>query len=386
MDEADDLIAGRYRLLERVGEGGMAEVWRAESAGVEGFRKQVAVKRIHTHLAHSDTYRAMFIREACLTAVLDHPNIVQVFDLGEDHLGLFLVMEWVKGVTLKDVATLCSTHGVRMTPALTAAIGINVLRALEGAHGHIEETDEGLRRSAPIIHRDISPSNVLLSVSGSVKLADFGLARALDKAGLTPDGIVKGKLAYLAPESLKGSQASPQTDIYAVGVLLWEALANRRLFGGKRDAEIVQSLVRGDRPPPMLDVAPEVPKAIGDAVDKALRVDPAERHASASVFARALSDALRRIPERTDATRMAREFQGARDAYERLMLDGGEKSTSGSPYVPPKASMAPKGTAVNSVRPTQPHVTIEPARDSVNDEENTRRVSEAIPLVQSSKR
>lgn len=375
-DEAGEWVGGRYRLLQRVGEGGMAEVWRAESQGVEGFRKQVAVKRIHTHLAHSETYRAMFIREACLTAELDHPNIVQVFDLGEDERGLFLVMEWVKGVTLKDVATLCQTHGVRMTPALTAAIGINVLRALEGAHGHTVEEPDGSVRPSPIIHRDISPSNVLLSVSGAVKLADFGLARALDKAGLTPEGIVKGKLAYLAPEALRGAPASPQTDIYGVGVLLWESLTNTRLYQNKREGDIVQALVRGDRPKPVLEVDPEVPAAIADAVDRALRLDPAERHTSASAFARALSDALRRIPERTDATRMAREFLGAYEALQQIAPP--ESATPAQVrYQPPVASVAPR-TSV----PSGPYISLEPMRES-DPESNapSERHSLVIPLV-----
>jgi serine/threonine-protein kinase len=373
------LVAGRYKLVARAGEGGMAEVWSAEVTGAEGFRKRVALKRIHSHLAHSETYRAMFVREACLAAELDHPNVVQVFDLGEDPAGLYLVMEWVQGVTLKDIAELCDAYGVRLTPALSAALVIEVLRGLEAAHGHQVWEDDGGRRDAPIIHRDVSPSNVLLTVSGGVKLADFGLARALDSAGLTPDGIVKGKLAYLAPELLRGTAPTPQSDLFSVGILLWEVFAGRRRYGGMKDGEIVQALVRGDPPAPLETLNPDVPEPLRAVVTRAVSPDPAQRFPNASAFARTLSDILRRIPERTDATRIHREVTTAMEALRRLRARQrtATPSTLGAPAAPPNLlrgrTLPPAGSA-----PQGP-----PAAGASPPED---RASIAIPLVQGGSR
>ncbi len=319
--EPGTVIAGRYKLITRAGEGGMAEVWRAEALGVAGFRKRVALKRIHGHLADVEAYRAMFVREACLAAELDHANIVQVFDLGEDASGLYLVMEWVEGVTLKDIEGLCTRYGVRLSPALGCGIGISVLRALEAAHARTARRSDGSVHPSPVIHRDISPSNVLLSVRGDVKLGDFGLARALDGAGFTPDGIVKGKLAYLSPETLRGHPVSTASDLYAVAVLVWEMLAGRRLYAGLKDGEVVEAIVRREQPLPVRSQAPDVPEAVAAVVERGLSPEVGSRWPSASVFARALGDVLRRLPERTDPTRIAREVQSARVALGKLTSD-----------------------------------------------------------------
>ncbi len=358
-----------------MGEGGMAEVWKAESLGAAGFRKAVAIKRIHRHLADTETYREMFIREACLTAALDHANIVQVFDLGEDAHGLYLVMEWVEGVTLKDIATLCEAYNVQLSPALACALGIEVLRALEAAHGHSERQPDGPARPSPIIHRDITPSNVLLSVRGNVKLADFGLARALDSAGLTPDGVVKGKLAYLAPEIVRGHALTPSSDLYSVGLVLWEILCARRLFAGLTDGEIVSRIVRGTAPPPILSIRPSVPEALAAVVETALAAEPDARHASASAFARALGDVLRRLPERTDATRIAREVAGAQVALGRLHASERPKPVTDPPPLPPVRRERTSGA------------TIELDGDALDDlgqdlrDLEDRSSLEAIPLV-----
>lgn len=169
-DSPGSVVGGRYVLLELAGRGGMAEVWRAEQQGAEGFRRVVAVKRIHPHLAASSQYRALFVREAQVNAALDHPNVVQVLDFGQDGGGLYIAMEWVEGLTMRDIASLCRAFRVQTSPVLVAAIGIEVLRALEAAHGHMVRSAHGVQHR-PIFHRDLAPSNVLLSVRGVVKLA-----------------------------------------------------------------------------------------------------------------------------------------------------------------------------------------------------------------------
>jgi serine/threonine-protein kinase len=318
---AGTLVGGRYRLIELAGQGGMAEVWRADLEGAEGFRRPVAVKRILRHLVNSKEHRAMFVQEACLTATVDHPNVVQIYDFGEDPSGLFIVMEWVEGITLSNLAALCTVHGVLPSPALAAAVGIEVLRGLEAAHENVVLEPDGSTRKAQIIHRDISPSNVMLSIRGIVKLADFGLARAMHQAAgaLTPAGFVKGKLAYMAPEILRGKPASPQTDIYSTGVMLWEMICGRRLFAGKTD--VVGALLRSERAPSIRELRPDAPPTLAAAVDRALSIDAGERYVSASAFARALSDVLRTIPERTDTSRLAREVVNATVAWRRLVAE-----------------------------------------------------------------
>jgi serine/threonine protein kinase len=318
VDRPGELLNGRYRLIELAGRGGMAEVWRAELVGVAGFRRAVAVKRVLPHLLDVAPLREMFIEEARVSAALDHPNIVQVFDFGEDSDGLYLAMQWVEGMCLRDLAELYARTGERVSPAIAAAIGIEILRGLEAAHNHVVRRPDGTSEVAPIIHRDVSPSNVLLSVRGFVKLADFGLARAFDRARMTPEGVVKGKVAYLTPEQLRGEPAHVRTDLYGVGAILWELLCGRRLFESLSDSEIVRALLRCTPHPSVRDIRSEVPEAIALAIDRALAVNPDERFASAAEFARDLGDALRGVPDRTDSTRLAAEITAAVASRARL--------------------------------------------------------------------
>jgi serine/threonine protein kinase len=331
------LLGNRYRLVELAGKGGMAEVWRGELIGAEGFKRPVAVKRVLRALLTSKDHRQMFIGEAQLTAMLDHPNVVQVYDFGEDEHGLYLAMEWVEGLNLLQLLRLLTEHKVKSSCALMAAIGIEMLRGLEAAHENVVVEHDGTMKPTPIIHRDVSPSNVMLSIRGIVKLADFGLARALNRAvvgGITPAGVVKGKLAYMAPEVLRGKPASAQSDVFSAGVVLWEAMAGRRLHGSASEQDIVMSLIRGEHPPALLAHRADAPAALAAAVDRALETDPARRYQSASEFARALSDVLRTIPERTDTSRLSREVTGAvqelRRAAARASADDVDVEVSGA--------------------------------------------------------
>jgi serine/threonine protein kinase len=307
-DRPGKVIAGRYELLEPAGEGGMAIVWRAVTRGAGQFVRPVAVKRIHASKNADQGFVRLFEEEARVGSGLSHPNIVQILDFGIDDDGdYFLVMEWVDGI---DLHHWVRSHppGIRTTPwPLVTAITIEVLRGLAAAHAR---TVEG--RPAPVYHRDVSPSNVLLATNGTVKLTDFGLARAMDRATMTRPNVIKGKLAYTAPELVTGASVSPQSDLFALGVVLWEALAQQRCFVGKNDLEVLLSIRKGEVQR-LSEMRTDIPAALELAVHQALDPDPQKRFESATEMARALSAILRTHPEPADAEPMGRSVREARD-------------------------------------------------------------------------
>jgi serine/threonine protein kinase len=312
---ADDapgrLIAGRYDLVEVLGRGGMATVWRAIQRGPGRFARPVAVKRMLPMLEASPDAVAMFAEEARVGAELSHPNIVAVLDYGTDELGRpYLVSELVRGL---DLAAWVETHqrDGRETPwEIVTAIGIEILRALHCAHGRIDSRGQ----LSPILHRDVTPGNVLLDRSGFVKLGDFGLARATDRERLTRPNIVKGKAAYLAPEIVRGEPPSPQSDLFAVGIVLYEALTGTRLFKGGNEVESAL-LVREARVPMLGVRRPTLPLRLGQAVHRALERDTNRRFGSALEMLEALRALLRVLPVSTDALFLSRSFAAADDSH-----------------------------------------------------------------------
>jgi serine/threonine-protein kinase len=227
-DAPGAIVDAKYALIEQIGVGGMGTVGRALVYGAEGFRRTVAVKRLNEAFNEYPEAVQMFVEEARVGAMLRHPNVVQIHDFGIDREGhYYLVTEWVEGLHLGDYQR--SFDGVAPWP-LVAAIAIEVLRALDAAHSLRNEAG----KRAPVLHRDVSPPNILLDVTGIVKLADFGMARAMDRARFTQPNVVKGKLSYIAPEMLRGEDATVQSDLFSLGVCLWEAFAGERLFAVRR--------------------------------------------------------------------------------------------------------------------------------------------------------
>ncbi len=308
-DRPGKLIAGRYELHEPAGEGGMAVVWRGVIRGAGQFARSVAVKRIHAGKGADQHFVRLFEEEARVGAGLHHPNIVQILDFGVDDDGdYYLVMEWIEGLDLHQWVR-SYPRAFELTPwPLVTAIAMEVLRGLGAAHERV--TDDG--ELSPVIHRDVSPSNVLLGTNGTVKLTDFGLARAMDRASMTRPNVIKGKLAYCAPELISGAKASPHSDIFAVGVLLWEALAQQRLFTGKNDLEVLLSVRKGEVPD-LGELRDDVPTALRLAIKQALAPDPSARFENARAMARALAAILRTHPEPIDAEPLGRSVRGARE-------------------------------------------------------------------------
>jgi eukaryotic-like serine/threonine-protein kinase len=287
-------IGKKYELIEQVGQGGMAKVWRGVAHGASGFACRVAIKRVLAQLESDAHVVELFVEEARVVSQLQHPNIVQVHDFDRDEEGhYFLVMEWVGGL---DLDQWLRTYEGETTPwHIVAEIGLQVLRALHAAHEHSD--DEG--RATPIIHRDVTPSNVLLSKMGIVKLADFGMARAADRAAMTAPGVLKGKLSYSAPELINQQPASGRSDLFSLGVVLWEALTGKRLFAGRDAIATLKNVLEMDVPS-LLDARPDVPLAFATAVHRALQRNPAARFASAAEMHRTLAGLSRHYPERMD--------------------------------------------------------------------------------------
>jgi eukaryotic-like serine/threonine-protein kinase len=298
------MIGNKYELVAPLGEGGMASVYRGLTHGAAGFSCKVAIKRVLPNLAEDAAFVAMFVEEARVASELSHPNIVQVHDFDRDAEGrYFIVMEWIDGIDL--FSWIESFRGAPTPWHEVAAIGVEILRGLGAAHERVD----GAGNPAPVIHRDVSPQNVLLSVQGMVKLADFGLARAADRNTMTAPGTIKGKLGYMAPELIKRAPASPRSDLYSVGIVLWEALTGKRLYGG--DAMDQVKKILANQVPQLRDVRSDVPLPLAEVVHGALSFDPADRFERAEEMQRALASLTKNHTEPTDDRALARSIRDA---------------------------------------------------------------------------
>ncbi len=290
------IVGGRYELIEVAGRGGMADVWRGRVRGDSGFVREVAIKQMHTNLTTQPQYVAMFVEEARVGAVLKSPNISEVHDFVHDRGHYYMVQEWIDGV---DLGSWVKWHVARNEPTrweLVAAVAVGVLRALAAAHERIGPDGAPL----PIIHRDVSPHNVLLTTRGVVKLIDFGLAFAPDRAQETTDpGIVKGKMSYLAPEIVTGGRPSPASDQFACGSVLWEALVGRKLFDGETDYEAYCRL-RDCLVQPLRPLRPDIPAAFSQIIHRALAAEVDDRFPSTREMARQIGTALKKVQLRRD--------------------------------------------------------------------------------------
>jgi serine/threonine protein kinase len=280
---------GRYVLLERIGRGGMAEVFRAVMPGAEGFRRTFVIKRILAELSRTNDFVEMFVREARIGALLNHPSIVQMYDFGNVDGNYFLAMEYLRG---RDVAALLRRLRQlrQLCPiAVAAYVAREVGECLGYAHG-LEGADG---KPLNIVHRDVSPSNIMCLTVGGVKLLDFGIAEAIGDTLVerTERGAFKGKLSYMAPERVKREPFDARSDLFSLGVVLWEMLAGRRLFRGANDAETLRNVLEADVPPPS-SLRPEVPAALDFVVMRALERDPDRRYPSGQAMAEDLEDVL----------------------------------------------------------------------------------------------
>jgi len=277
----------RYRVLEKVAAGGMAEVFRAESAGLEGFKKTVAIKRVLPHLSQKKEFIGMFLDEARLSAVLSHSNVVQVFDIGVGDDTYFIVMEYVDGANLKSVVEHRKQLGRPLPLEVACLIALRTCEGLAYAH----EVLDALGQPLGIVHRDVSPPNVLITRHGEVKVVDFGLAKANSQLEASQPGVIKGKFSYLSPEAALGEEVDQRTDIFATGIILWEMITGTRLFLGETDLGTVRQ-VQAARVPPLSQYVRDVPAPLERIMGHALARDPKARYQTARDFARDLNSIL----------------------------------------------------------------------------------------------
>jgi serine/threonine-protein kinase len=273
------LLAGRYRLLRRLATGGMGELYLALAVGVQGFEKLIVVKRILPHFAANPEFLAMFLNEARLSAKIDHPNVVRVYDQGRAGDSVYFTMEYLHGQHLGRVISTVRMHGQEFPIAHAVAIaaamceGLHCAHEMRGVDGQPQE----------IVHRDVSPSNIFVMFSGQVKLVDFGIAKALSSTNLTREGARKGKANYMSPEQCRAEPVDRRSDIFSLGIVLYEMLTLQRLFAGENEFAVMNQIVRGIIPPP--SSRRPIPAELERIVLKALAAAPDDRYPTAQAMA-----------------------------------------------------------------------------------------------------
>lgn len=279
---------GQYYLLERINVGGMAEVYKAKAFGEEGFERILAVKKILASIAEDEAFINMFIDEAKIAGQLNHPNIAQIFDLGKVDGSYFIALEYIGGKDLKTIFERARRLGEKVS---VPRVCYTIMKVCEGlAHAHHKKDAQG--QDLSIVHRDVSPQNVLISYEGEVKIIDFGIAKASGKTSQTQVGILKGKFSYMSPEQVRGLHVDNRSDIFSLGIVLYELLTLERLFLGDSDFDTLEKIRKVEMSPPSL-YNPHIPKELEDIVLKALAKSPEDRFQTSYEFAEALERFMR---------------------------------------------------------------------------------------------
>ncbi|HEX5451332.1 MAG TPA: protein kinase, partial [Candidatus Limnocylindrales bacterium] len=315
MPEIGQILGGRYRLTGDLGEGGMASIFRAHD---EQLDRDVAVKVLRPDYGRDAGFVTRFRQEAQAAASLSHANVVSVYDFGTDAAGPYIVMELVDG---QDLESILQERGV-LPPMASARIALGVAEALAAAHAH------------GIVHRDVKPSNVLVTKGGHVKVVDFGIARALSDAQLTLPGTTLGSVHYFSPEQARGEAVTASSDVYSLGLVLFEMLTGRRPFGGDSAAAVAMARLASAAPRPS-SVRPDVPPALDAIVARALAPDPAGRFPSATALAEALERFLAGDPQPAPAAAAAAGAAGVAAGLAAGVRPGPARGIGRAPALPP---------------------------------------------------
>jgi serine/threonine-protein kinase len=360
----------RFELIAELASGGMATVFLARLGGVAGFQRLVAIKRLHPHLAKDKEFIEMFLDEARLAARIHHPNVVPIVEVGATERGYYLVMEYIEGDTLARLFA----RSAQTKKRLPADVGIRVLLdALAGLHAAHELCDDS-GQPLEIVHRDVSPQNILVGIDGSSRITDFGVARASSRLSTTRSGQLKGKLAYMAPEQARGARVDRRADLFAMGIILWETLAFKRLFKGDQEAETLNKVLY-EPIPDVRDVAPSTPDELAKVTMKALDRDPQKRYRTGAELADDLEKAARAVRMLATArdvkhcieSVIGTEIEAQREAVRAWLARSEPSKNQGVPEVPPgqaqsitriEAGRATRQGSASS--PSHPRATSEP--------------------------
>ncbi|HWC64936.1 MAG TPA: serine/threonine-protein kinase, partial [Thermoanaerobaculia bacterium] len=347
---------GQYQLMEKIATGGMAEVYKARMSGVDGFQKIVAIKKILPHMAASEDFISMFADEAKLAAQLNHPNIIHIYDLGKVEKSYYIAMEYVEGRDLRSILKSGADHGLPLPPELALFIASKLAAALDYAHRRKDFNGQDLS----LVHRDVSPQNVLISYEGDIKLCDFGIAKAASKSSQTQAGALKGKLQYMSPEQASGKSLDRRSDLFSLGSVLYEMLTGEKLFAGDSDLTILEQ-VRNVKASAPSSKNPDVPKRADAIVLKALAKNPEERYQNASDFQRDLESVLYTFSPAPGSADLAIYLHHLQ-AEEKSTAAGSERAfdeaftpSKPEPAAPAKSKKA-KGTVVQRKTGTVPGV------------------------------
>jgi eukaryotic-like serine/threonine-protein kinase len=345
---------GKYRLIAKLARGGMGDVYLAVAQGPGGFHKLVAVKEMRPDFAGDERYVAMFLEEARLAARLAHPNIVQTYEIGTDGGRHFMTMEYLEGRSLYRVHKQLSSRGglpvgAHLRVIAEALLGLHYAHELRGFDGE----------ALAIVHRDVSPLNVFVTFDGQAKLLDFGIAKAADSSLETQAGVLKGRLAYMAPEQATGGAVDRRADLYAVGVMIWEAVAGRRMWPGLSDVEIFTRAL-GDGPPALLAVCPGAPPELAAICARALARRPDDRFPTAAALLEDLDRHLRRRHDAVSMRELGALVSGAFEPERRQMNATIEEALAHLHAGPQSGVMTARSTGaarpsrIDSTRPTDP--------------------------------
>ncbi|MBL8602345.1 MAG: protein kinase [Myxococcales bacterium] len=353
---------GKYDIISEIGTGGMAAVYLARSAGRAGVRRLVAIKVMHPHLSQDEQFVDMFLDEARVASAIHHPNVVPIIDVGQEDNLIFLVMDYIEGDSFSNVEKVAVNLRRRIPVGITLRVCLDALSGLHSAHEMCNAEGQHLK----IIHRDVSPQNIVIGVDGSSRIVDFGIAKAESRNTHTQVGMIKGKLNFMAPEQLRSQPLDRRVDIFGMGVTIWEAITLRRLFAGDNDFETATRILKGEYPS-LLDFDPKLPPALDQIVRQSLRPNPDERFSSAEDFAEAIEQHLKpQVASHRDVAafisgvasqKLERERKAVRewasggddDPMAATMVEGGRRGRVEAPvdvgrgHLPNTAAPRPKG-------------------------------------------
>ncbi len=383
-------VLRRYSVVGKLAQGGMAEVYLARQVGPAGYQKLVVIKRVRPHLANDEDFVGMFVNEARLAAMINHPNVVQIFDLGDEPRpkaqgggqDWFLAMEYLDGRDMLQVGRACRAHNKAVPFDVTARIIADACAGLDYAHGL--KSPDG--KSLDLVHRDMSPENVLITFEGQVKVVDFGIAKASDNLIKTQAGQIKGKLGYVAPEAILGKPVDARADVFAIGATLYLFLSGRPAFTGTNPMEIFERSLKPPTPP--REVNSRVPEALDAICMKALAQDREKRYRSAGEVRVALEGYLQSTGRPLGPAQLSQfmrilfppDKDPVRQRIDKLLADAPAVEVKRSPTLPPMQAPLPVPAAVTTTPLSKAPAPVSVAEPVYIDDEKTNIVATTPPV------